>query len=143
MQLSAVEAAYQQTAGRLSEAERSLLIALDQQTVQHRIISTLQGQVAEGQKALSQVLGRQASAGRALLLDSDAARVWTLKEAERQKAEAEMTHERAQKEADRQVAEGGKALQKALSRIASLEKQMAQVQQGNKVLSHMQQTIKV
>lgn len=69
--------------------------------------------------------------------------MWTLKEAERQEAEADMTHERAQKEANRQVAEGGKALQKALSRIASLEKQMAQAQQGNKVLSHMQQTIKV
>lgn len=143
MQLNAIEAAYHQTAGRLSEAERSLLIAQDQQAVQHRIISTLHGQVAEGQKALSEVLGRQASSERALLLDSDAARVWTLKEADRQKAEAERTHEKAQREADRQVAEVGKALQKALHRIASFEKQMAQVQEGNKVLSHMQQSIQV
>ena len=83
MQLSVTEAAYQQAASRLSEAGKSLLIAQDQQTVQHRTIHHLQGQVAEGQKALTEVLGRQAAAERALLLDSDAASVWALKQAER------------------------------------------------------------
>ena len=133
MQLSGTEAAYQQAAGRLSEVGRALLIAEDQQTVQHRIIADLQGHVAEGQNALTGVLGRQAAAERALLLDSDAARVWTMKEAERQKVEAERAYERAQMEADRQVAEGGRALQQAMSRIASLEKQVAHFQQGNQV----------
>ena len=142
MQLSGTEAAYQQAAGRLSEVGRALLIAEDQQTVQHRIIADLQGHVAEGQNALTGVLGRQAAAERALLLDSDAARVWTMKKAERQKAEAERAHESTQKQTNKQVAEGGKALQQAMSRIASLEKQVAHFQQGDKVLSHVQETFK-
>ena len=140
LQMGAAKAAYQHAASRLSEAGRSLLIAQDQQTVQQRTLANLQGQIAEGQKALTEVLGRQAAADRALLLDSDAARVWTLKEAERQKVEAQRAHDKAQKDSDRQVAEGDKALQKAMSRIASLEKQTAHFQQGKKVSPHVQPT---
>lgn len=132
LQLDATEAAYQQAAGRLSEAERCLLIAEDQQTVQYRACRDLEEQVAAGQKALTEALGRQAAAERALLLEADAAKVLALKEAERQKVEAEQACERAQKIADKQVAVGAKALRRALNRVNELEKQMPE--KGSEVL---------
>lgn len=135
-----MEAAHQKAVGHRLEAERSLLIAQDQQTVQCRTITDLEQQVVEGQKAMTEVLGRQAAAERALLLDSEATKVLIMKEAERQEMEGQRAHERAQKEADRQLAEGAKALMAAMSRIAELE---AQAEEGNKVISYVQPTIKL
>ena len=103
-------------------------------------MTDLEQQVVEGQKAMTEVLGRQAAAERALLLDSEATKVLVMKEAERQELEGQRAHERAQKEADRHLAEGAKALMEAMSRIAELE---APAEEGNKVISYVQPTIKL
>lgn len=137
LQLGASEAAHKQAAARLSEAERSGIIAEDQQTVQYRACTDLEEQVAAGRKALTEALGRDAAAERALLLEADAAKVWALKEAERQRVEAEQAHTRAQENADRQIAEGAQALRNAISRVNELEKQMAHPEKGSKVVSHV------
>ena len=137
LQLGASQAAYKQAAARLSEAERSRIVAEDQQTVQDRACRELEEQVAAGQQALTEALGRHAAAERALLLDADAAKVCALREAERQTVEAEQARTRAQENADRRIAEGAEALRNAISRVNELEKQMAHSEKGSKVVSHV------
>ena len=60
-----------------------------------------------------------------------------MKEAERQTVEAEHARTRAQENADRRIAEGAEALRNAISRVNELEKQMAHLEKGSKVVSYV------